>query len=140
MHLTMDALVLQHRRVRFSSWTRPLKSRDASAVLGGHVQSEVRLRPTKIWTRPGSIVDAPGICGKRFQTRPYCVYHFYGRVQGGGLMCNRYCKDAASGSVISPFASNWGLKMEFISGTDSDCTIVSNAHQSTGLACMLQVF
>ncbi len=81
----MDALVLQHGHVRFSSWTRPLKSLDASAVFGGRVQSELRLRPSKMWTRPASAVDALEIFGKRVQTRPWCVHHFCGRVQGGNL-------------------------------------------------------
>ncbi len=81
----MDALVFQHGRVRFSSWTRPRKSVDASAILGGCVQSELRLHPSKVWMRPACVVDALGIFGKRVQTRPYCVHHFCGRVHGGNL-------------------------------------------------------
>ncbi len=98
-HLTMDALVLQHGCVRFSSWTRPLKSLDASAVLGGRIQSELRLRPSrKSWTRPPSAVDALGIFGKRVQTRQSCVHHFCGRVQVENVCvigtCIRRCSRA----------------------------------------------
>ncbi len=83
MHVTMDTLVLQHERVRFSSRAHPLESLDASAVFCGRVQSELRLRPSKMWMRPASAVDALEIFGKRVQMRPWCVHHFCERVQGG---------------------------------------------------------
>ncbi len=54
----MDALVLPHGCVRNSCWTRPQESLDASAVLGGRFQSELRLCPSTIWMRPASAVDA----------------------------------------------------------------------------------
>ena len=93
LHFTTDALVLQHGRVRFSSWTCPLKSLDASAVLGGRVLFELHLRPSKIWMRPASAIDALGFFVKRVQQRLCCVYHFCGRIQKGRgeLVCNRYC-------------------------------------------------
>ncbi len=69
----MDALVLENGRVHYSCWTRPLKSMDASTEVAGRVQSELRLRLSKIWTRLAFAVDALGILEKRVQTRLHCV-------------------------------------------------------------------
>ncbi len=61
LHLTMDMLVFQHGCIHFSSRTRPLKSPDASAVPGGCIQSELHLRPSKIWTHSAFAIDTLGM-------------------------------------------------------------------------------
>ncbi len=45
---------------------------DAFTEVTGRVQSELRLRPSKIWTRLAFAVDALVMLEKRVQTRLHC--------------------------------------------------------------------
>ncbi len=80
----VDALGFTDGRACPLALTRLLTLLDASTKVTGRVQSELRLRPSKIWTRPTFAVDALGTFIKRVQTRLHCVHQIFGRVQGGG--------------------------------------------------------
>ncbi len=75
----------------YSRWTRPLESLDVSSVLDGRVQSELRLRPSKIWTRPASAVDAPLGISTNASRRVRAASINSLDASSEELVCNWYC-------------------------------------------------